>query len=630
MLVYDNLKSAFLEDVENDTIAQKIYDSVLSKMGRHTPHAEFMSWNNSMQFMYKVLTDRNIPDDCGIAIEYNLPQTAKRIDFIISGYDQAGCGHANIIELKQWQALDPVFESDGLVRTVTGGAMRTVSHPSYQAWSYAQVLYDYNEGLQTGNIRLHPCAYLHNYARKGSDDPLFNKHYSNYLAEAPAFIAGDVPKLRSFIKEHITEGDEKRVIEDIDTGKIRPSKSLQDSLMKMLKGNREFTLLDDQKVTYEWALHLASRCQEDGKKRVFIVKGGPGTGKSVVAINLLCELTNRGQVVQYVSKNSAPRNVYEAKLREGFPKRYISELFTSSGSFYKLSCNAVNTLIVDEAHRLNAKSGIFQNLGENQIKEIINAAQCSVFFIDEHQRVTTSDIGSVAEIRKHAEEAGAEVFEDQLLSQFRCNGSDGYLSWIDNTLEIRETANYTLEGIDYDFQVVDTPAEMQQLVEAHNGDNKARILAGYCWNWPKATRNDTSYHDIQIGDWGISWNLGGTQTFAIDAESVHEAGCIHTTQGLEFDYVGVIVGEDLRYEHEHVITDYTKRASTDQSLKGIKSRVKKEPEAAIAEADEIIRNTYRTLLTRGMKGCYVYCVDDALRQHLRDSMSTYKHAAITL
>ena len=630
MLVYDSLKSAFLDDVENDTIAQKIYDSVLSKMGRHTPHAEFMSWNNSMQFMYKVLTDRSIPDDCGIAIEYNLPQTAKRIDFIISGYDQAGCGHANIIELKQWQELDPVFESDGLVRTVTGGAMRTVSHPSYQAWSYAQVLYDYNESLQTGGIRLHPCAYLHNYARKGPNDPLFDKHYDSYLAEAPAFIAGDVPKLRSFIKEHISEGDDKHVIEDIDSGRIRPSKSLQDCLMKMLKGNREFTLLDDQKVTYEWALHLASRCQEDGKKRVFIVKGGPGTGKSVVAINLLCELTSRGQAVQYVSKNSAPRNVYEAKLREGFPKRYISELFTSSGSFYKLSCNTVNTLIVDEAHRLNAKSGIFQNLGENQIKEIINAAQCSVFFIDEHQRVTTCDIGSVAEIRKHAEEAGAEVFEDQLLSQFRCNGSDGYLSWIDNTLEIRETANYTLEDIDYDFQVVDTPAEMQQLVEALNGDNKARILAGYCWNWPKATRNDTSYHDIQIGDWGISWNLGGTQTFAIDAESVHEAGCIHTTQGLEFDYVGVIIGEDLRYEHGHVITDYTKRASTDQSLKGIKSRVKKEPEAAIADADEIIRNTYRTLLTRGMKGCYVYCVDDALRQHLRDSMSTYKHAAIKL
>ena len=630
MLVYDNLKSTFLADVENDAIAQKIYDNVLSKMGRHTPKAEFRSWNNSMQFMYKVLTDREIPDDCGIAIEYNLPQTAKRIDFIISGYDKRGGGHADIIELKQWQELDPVYQSDGLVQTVTGGAYRTVSHPSYQAWSYAQVLYDYNESLQTGAIQLHPCAYLHNYTRKGPNDPLFDAHYSNYLAEAPAFIAGDVHKLRGFIKENIAQGDNKQVIEDIDTGKIRPSKSLQDALRKMLAGNREFTLLDDQKVTYEWALHLASLCQEDGKKRVFIVKGGPGTGKSVVAINLLCELTNRGQVVQYVSKNSAPRNVYEAKLKGGYTKRFIGGLFKGSGSYFEMPRNSVNTLIVDEAHRLNAKSGLFQNLGENQIKEIINAAQCSVFFIDEHQRVTTSDIGSVSEIRRFAEEAGAEIFEDELLSQFRCNGSDGYLAWIDNTLEIRETANNTLEGIDYDFRILDTPEEVQELVESHNGDNKARILAGYCWNWPKATRNDTTYHDIQIGDWGISWNLGGTQTFAIDEASVHEAGCIHTTQGLEFDYVGVIIGDDLRYEDGHVVTDYTKRASTDQSLKGIKTRMKTEPEAAAAEADEIIRNTYRTLLTRGMKGCYVYCTDGALAQHLRESMEAYRYAAVSL
>jgi len=505
-----------------------------------------------------------------------------------------------------------------------------VSHPSYQAWSYAQVLYDYNESLQTGGIQLHPCAYLHNYTRKGPNDPLFNPHYNAYLDEAPAFIAGDVRKLRGFIKDKISEGDNKQVIEDIDSGKIRPSKSLQDALRKMLEGNREFTLLDDQKVTYEWALYLAGKCQEDGKKRVFIVKGGPGTGKSVVAINLLCELTNRGQVVQYVSKNSAPRYVYAEKLKGGFKQKYIGGLFKGSGTYVDAPCNSINTLVVDEAHRLNAKSGLYQNQGENQIKEIINAAQCSVFFIDEHQRVTTSDIGSVAEIKRFAQEANAEIFEDELLSQFRCNGSDGYLAWVDNTLGIRETANDTLEGIDYEFLVLDSPADVQRKVESHNGDNKARLLAGYCWNWPAKTRNDSTFHDIQIGDWGISWNLSGTQTFAIDPESVHEAGCIHTTQGLEFDYVGVIIGDDLRYEDGKVITDYTKRASSDQSLRGIKKRMKTEPKEAQAEADEIIRNTYRTLLTRGMKGCYVYCVDEALGQHLRASMSARLHAAVSL
>ncbi|MBQ6391478.1 MAG: DUF2075 domain-containing protein [Eggerthellaceae bacterium] len=630
MLVYDGLKEDFLTDVVNDEIAQKIYNSVLEKLGRHTGRAEFESWNNSMQYMYKVLIDQDIPSDCGIAIEYNLPQTSKRIDFIVSGYDEKGNGHANIIELKQWQELDAILQSDGLVRTFTGGAMRTVSHPSYQAWSYAQVLYDYSEILQNDSIKLHPCAYLHNYVRKGDDDPLFNSHYRQYLDAAPAFIAGDVPKLRSFIKADIVAGDKTEVVHAIDSGKIKPSKSLQDALVKMLKGNREFTLLDDQKVTYEWALYLSRKCAEDGKKRVFVVKGGPGTGKSVVAINLLCQLTSEGQIVQYVSKNSAPRNVYAAKLRGDFAGKYIGGLFKGSGSYVDTPRNSLNTLIVDEAHRLNEKSGLFQNLGENQVKEIINAAQCSVFFIDEHQRVTTKDIGSVALIREYAEQADAEVFEDQLLSQFRCNGSDGYLSWVDNTLEIGETANTTLEGIDFDFRVFDTPGDMQKLVEARNASNKARILAGYCWDWPAATRNDPTYFDIKIGDWGISWNLDDTQTYAIDQNSVHEAGCIHTTQGLEFDYVGVIIGDDMRFENGHVVTDFSKRAKTDQSIKGLKTRLKHDREGAVAVADEIIRNTYRTLLTRGMKGCYVYCVDEALGKYLKESMGPVKYGLVGL
>jgi len=630
MLVYDGLKTDFLADVVNDEIASKIYNSVLTKLGRHTGRAEFESWNNSMQYMYKVLIDQEIPSDCGIAIEYNLPQTAKRIDFIISGYDSKGAGHANIIELKQWQELDAVLHSDGVVETFTGGAKRMVSHPSYQAWSYAEVLYDYNEFLQNGTIELHPCAYLHNYVRKGSDDPLFNSHYDQYLKAAPAFIAGDVPRLRQFIKSKISAGDGGEVVHAIDSGKIRPSKSLQDALLKMLAGNSEFTLLDDQKVTYEWALYLARKCVQDGKKRVFIVKGGPGTGKSVVAINLLCQLTGDGQVVQYVSKNSAPRNVYAAKLKGDYTNKFIGELFKGSGSYVDVPSNSFNTLVVDEAHRLNAKSGLFQNLGDNQIKEIINAAQFSVFFIDENQRVTLKDIGSVETIRKYAKEAGAEVYEDQLQSQFRCNGSDGYLSWLDNTLGINETANTTLEGIDFDFRVVETPEEMQRLVEERNGDNKARILAGYCWEWPTKTRSNSSYFDIKIGDWGISWNLGDTTTYAIDSESVHEAGCIHTTQGLEFDYVGVIIGDDLRYEDGRVITDYTKRASGDQSLRGVKTRVQNGDTAVVAEADQIIRNTYRTLLTRGMKGCYVYCTNEPLAEHLKQSMGSVEYGFVRM
>ena len=285
-----------------------------------------------------------------------------------------------------------------------------------------------------------------------------------------------------------------------------------------------------------------------------------------------------------------------------------------------------DTIIIDEAHRLNEKSGMFHNMGENQIKEIIHAAKCSVFFIDERQRVTLQDIGSVEEIRKWAKKEKARITEMELVSQFRCNGSDGYLAWLDHTLEIRDTANFDMEGIDYDIRIMDSPVKMQELIIERNctSHNRARILAGYCWNWRKEGVNDPSVHDIKIGDFEISWNLKNTTTFAIDEDSVHEAGCIHTSQGLEFDYVGVIIGDDMRYENGKVITDFTKRARTDQSLKGIKKLYKKDPDRARKEADEIIKNTYRTLMTRLMKGCYVYCTDRALSAYLKKCLGAQK------
>ena len=449
------------------------------------------------------------------------------------------------------------------------------------------------------------------------------KQYKEVLADAPAFTYGQRDALRNFIKKSIITGDNEDTLVKIEHGKIRPSKQLQDSISGMLKGNKEFIMLDEQKVVYENILSLSTKCQKDGKKRTIIVEGGPGTGKTVVAINLLAELTKRNQFVQYVSKNAAPRTVYGYKLKGTMKKSSVDNLFKGSGCYTEAPMNSVGTILADEAHRLNEKSGMFQNMGENQIKEIIHASRCSVFFIDESQRVTTSDIGSIAEIEKWAERENSEVIKMELVSQFRCNGSDGYLAWIDDVLQIRDTANYDLEGIDYDIRICDSPKEMEHIViEKNRIRNRARILAGYCWNWPKDTRNDVNYHDIKIGDYGISWNLDGGDAFAINPDSVHEAGCIHTSQGLEFDYVGVIIGDDMRYENGEIVTDYSKRAKTDQSMKGIKGLAKDDPEKASQLADEIIKNTYRTLMTRGMKGCYVYCTDSELAAYLKERLKS--------
>ncbi|MBR3032379.1 MAG: DUF2075 domain-containing protein, partial [Clostridiales bacterium] len=202
-----------------------------------------------------------------------------------------------------------------------------------------------------------------------------------------------------------------------------------------------------------------------------------------------------------------------------------------------------------------------------------------------------------------------------------CNGSNGYLAWLDDVLQIRETANPTLDDIDFDIRICDTPSEVRDLIFEKNRDtNRARMLAGYCWNWNKQEANNTDYHDIKIGDFEMSWNLNGGEPFAVSDTSVNEIGCIHTSQGLEFDYVGVIVGDDIRYSNGRIITDFTKRASTDQSIKGLKKLIKENPEEAKKRADEIIRNTYRTLLTRGMKGCYIYCVDEELERYLKERL----------
>lgn len=621
MLVYSGVKTEFLQSVEDDTIADEIRETIFEKMGRKTPDSEFRSWENSLKNMYIVMNDPQIPGDSGVAIEYNIPQTAKRVDFIISGYDSNNNPSVIIIELKQWDKLKAIPGMDALVETFTGNAMRQVVHPSYQAWSYAQLIKDYNSTVQDKQISIRPCAFLHNYSRS-DNDPIDSDWYSDYLNDAPAFTKGQNSKLREYIKQSIVKGDNKEVLYYVDNGKIRPSKSLQNSIAKMLQGNREFIMIDEQKVVYEDIIRWSELCQKDGHKRTIICKGGPGTGKTVIAVNLLAELTQRDQLVQYVSKNSAPRQVYLKKLKGVIKKSSVDNMFKGSGAFVDAPENIAGTLLVDEAHRLNEKSGMFHNLGENQIKEVIHASLCSVFFIDEEQRVTMDDIGSVDQIKRWAREENSEVYELELVSQFRCNGSNGYLAWLDDVLQIRPTANTDLDGIDFDIRICNSPNEVYNLiVEKNKTTNSARMLAGYCWDWNKAEANNTNYHDIKIGDFEMSWNLANGEPFAVSDTSVNEIGCIHTSQGLEFDYVGVIIGDDIRCEDGSVITDFTKRAKTDQSLKGIKGLSKSNPEEAQKRADEIIRNTYRTLLTRGMKGCYVYCTDESLAEYLKRRMS---------
>ncbi|MFZ5723406.1 MAG: DNA/RNA helicase domain-containing protein [Pseudomonadota bacterium] len=613
MIIYQTEKSGFLHDLHTRDIEEVIGESFRAKTGRRVGQAEIKAWANSLEYMGKVLMDEAIPADCGVAIEYNIPQTSKRVDFLITGRNAEQKDCLIIVELKQWETAEKT-DKDAVVVTRLGGGKVETSHPSYQAWSYAALLKNFNEAVEDSDIRLQPCAYLHNYG--DHDGAILDPFYAPHIERAPLFLKGgdERRKLQDFIKKHVRHGDKAQTLYKIEGGRIRPSRSLADGLVSMLAQRPYFVMIDDQKLVYETAMKQA-RAVRDGGKKVLIVEGGPGTGKSVVAVNLLVGLTQAGLVSQYVTKNAAPRAVYEAALTGSYSKSHISNLFVGSGKFTESGENEYDALVVDEAHRLNEKSGLYANLGEHQVKEIIRAARFCVFFVDESQKVTLRDVGDKDTIRKYAKEMGATVTVMELASQFRCNGSDGYLAWLDHTLQIRETANTTLDTKEFDFRVVDSPSELRELILEKNKErNRARMVAGYCWGWP--SKKDPKAYDIVIPehDFRARWNLtqdGGL--WMVSPNSVNEVGCIHTCQGLEVDYIGVIVGPDLIVRDGQVVTQPEKRAASDQSVKGWKQLAKTNPEEARKLTDAIIKNTYRTLMTRGMKGCYVYTPDKDLR-----------------
>lgn len=613
MIVYQADKTEFLRDYDERDIEDVIHAKYQAATSRKVAGAEIRSWRESLGYIARVLRDPAIADDIGVAVEFILPQTAKRIDVILAGHADDGSRRLVVVELKQWSSVDAT-DRDAIVLLRGGGQSDQVRvHPSYQAWSYTAFLEGFNEAVYEGGLQLRPCAYLHNYAADGVIDA---SHYQPYIERAPLFLKGDEDRLRlrEFIKQHIRHGRGSQVLFDLENGRLRPSKALADVVGKLLKGNEEFALIDDQKEVFEAAKAACRQANATGKPRVVIIEGGPGTGKSVVAVNLLAAL-REGLTVKYISKNAAPRAVYSDKLIQTPDNAHLVNLFGGSGSFTETETDAFDVLVVDEAHRLTEKSGFYGNLGTHQVKELIDAAKCSIFFIDEDQRVTLKDVGSKAVIREFAAARGAVVEEYSLTSQFRCAGSDGYLAWVDDVLQIRPTANQTLDDIPFDFQVFDNPEAMHAAIKAKNGNNRARVVAGYCWPWN--SKKNPKQMDVVIGDYERQWNLDQDGSLWIVTDgSVDQVGCIHTCQGLEVDYVGVIIGPDFVMDGDSLKSVPKARDRHDKTMKGFVKMSKETPDEAARQADMIIKNTYRTLMTRGMKGCYVYATDPQLAKHL--------------
>lgn len=622
MIVYSGTKSQFNNDVNLNLISDKILEKLREKHLSGGQESEYQSWQNSLHFMRSAIDDPDIPNDVEVAIEYQIPRTSKRVDFMIAGADAANTNNVVVVELKQWSKAEKVDDiMRHSVRAYTGGANRIVNHPSYQAYAYATYIKNSSEQVQDERIGIKPCAYLHN-CSPAARTPLDDDIYTPWLEEAPLFDKSQTIQLRNFIKKFIvsksSSGD---LLYKIDNGRIRPSKALQDCLVSLMKGNEEFMLLDDQAVVFDLCKKYMAQCRKDMQKRTIIIQGGPGTGKSVLAVNLLKEFLLKNNNACYCTKNSAPREAYQKLLAKSNYKAMVNikQLFRSPFGLCNLTSNFYDCLIVDETHRLVKKMyGDWK--GENQVKECINASLFTVFLLDEDQQITKKDIGSVEEIKKWATELGSEVImnEDTVLqSQFRCNGSDQYIQLINNILQIGKPMDIDLKELNFDIRVFDDPNELRDtLRELNKINNKARMVAGYCYDWN--VKHNRGEYDIYLENgFKAKWNLENDKIWAINPNSFEEVGCIHTAQGLEFDYIGVLIGNDLRFDKTggKIITDRTKISKDDKSS-GIRS-------AKDDVAERLIKNTYKTLLTRGQKGCFIYCEDKALVDYIRSFLVSY-------
>jgi len=618
MRLYSGTSINFIHDTAHNQIAGKLADAFFRQYRYKPSPAEISSWRNSLRAISEVFQLTKL-DDHGVLLEYQLPLTSRRLDCMICGRDSQARDNAVIIELKQWERCAPA-EGSNLVMARLGGAMRETLHPSAQVGQYHQFLTDNHTAFHVGPtpINLHSCAYLHNYSAE-REDPLFSGKFVPLLQRFPSFTADDVPKLETFLKGQLDGGAGIPVLQRVERSKYRPSKKLMEHVSNVIKDIPEYILLDEQFVVYDKVLACATTGFHNRKKAVIIVRGGPGTGKSVIAINLMGRLSKLGLNAQYATGSRA----FTETLRKIIGTRGTAQLkyFNSYG---QAELNDVDVLICDEAHRIRETSNSRYTRREHrskksQIQEIIDVAKVGVFFIDDRQIVRPGEVGSTDLIRETAVKNGCEISEHTLEAQFRCAGSDAFVNWIDNTLGIARTANTIWEGDEnFDFRILPTPEELEAEIRAKSGQGfTARLTAGFCWPWSKPKPDGTLHEDVVIGDFRRPWNakpeaaklargIPKASLWAHDPGGIGQVGCIYTAQGFEFDYVGVIVGNDLTYgwdqnrwvghpEHSH--DSVVKRAKEDFV--------------------DLIRNSYRVLLSRGLKGCYVCFLEKDTERFVR-------------
>ncbi|MFE9169000.1 DNA/RNA helicase domain-containing protein [Streptomyces kebangsaanensis] len=608
------------------TIAARALDSSLylhlteqfTHMHGHRPSAaEIRSWERSIPTLAAALNDAGL-GDVEMMLEYALPLNSKRADAVLAGVHPAtGEPSYVVVELKQWSQAEPDEDDPTLCRI--DAYTHPVLNPIEQVRRYCEYLVNFNGAVAEHPGRVSGVAYLHNATEFG-----VGGLRAIELDDRGQMFTGErrgdfIDHLRTKLSDKVPGA---HAADELRAGRTVPSKQLMSVAAQEVREREQFVLLDEQQVAYRMVLNAVRKAKRSDHKEIVVVTGGPGTGKSVIALSLLGELYRQGIPALHATGSQS----FTKTMRKvaGTRKREVQDLFKYFNSFMTAEKNSLDVLICDEAHRIRETSAnrytpAAQRTGKRQIDELIDVARVPVFLLDEHQVVRPGEMGTVEDIEAAAAAKGLECHVVPLESQFRCGGSDAYLRWVKRLLGLESGGPVVWEPDDrMQLLVADSPQEMEAFLQARRDQGYgARMSAGYCWPWSKEPGpGDPLPTDVVIGDWARPWNLRGDRSvsgappsalWATDPAGFGQVGCVYTAQGFEYDWSGVIIGPDLVWRGDRWITDRTR--SEDPVFKKATSD---------ADVDRLIRNTYKVLLTRGMIGTIVYSTDPETREKLRE------------
>jgi uncharacterized protein len=610
--LYRGSTEQFIGDAVRARLAGQLAERFFDEFRYKPAQSEVNAWQNSLRAMADVLQLADLRDQ-GILVELRLPLTSKRLDCLITGSNRTEGDSAVIVELKQWTDVGRSNITDCVTVAHAGGRRKDHLHPSAQVRNYQRYLQDTHPAFSDGGVSAASCAYLHN-ARFDPASPIWSA--DPVLTDTfPAFAGDQTDALATFLDDRVTGPDDGSILQRVADAEFKPHKRLLDHVAGVIRNEPSFVLLDEQQVAFNAILDEVRAAGQNRKPVAFLVRGGPGTGKSVIAVHLMAELSAAGVRAIHATGSKA------------FTENLRQKVGTRAGALFSYFMSLAGTLstfdvvILDEAHRIREVSGNrftpkAKRTGKSQVEDLLDAGRVTVFFIDDLQVVRPEEVGSSDLIVRTAAERGIEVREFELEAQFRANGSDAFIQWVDNTLEVDRTPQVLWPMDDpFELRVVPSVHELERLIRLRAGDgHTARLVAGFCWPWSDPDPDGELPADVIIGGWQRPWNarpeagalaagIPKSHFWATDPGGLEQVGCVYTAQGFEFDYVGVIVGPDLVYRPGEGWI-----GQPDESRDSIVRRTR-DRDAFTA----YVKNTYRVLLTRGLRGCYVYFMDAASR-----------------